>query len=251
MNSLLSIVEAADNLPAHPTSPYPTHSADGSERYVPFHLTFADFQASLPPIGLLRPSVLAELQADDGEEEGSPWQFYLTASSSGTRNITEEDKENMDVDEGDDLDLEVQCCLFADWVVKRGGEEMGRILQTIADKWRKEGKFEKQLAGEWILNILKWLSRLTTYLGWRNEQYQIYASPKSTFFTSQSLEGSFANKVFTLERAACALFGFATYGVHLTAYEGEGENMKLWVPRRSKTKPTYPGMLDNVSTIKL
>jgi hypothetical protein len=83
--------------------------------------------------------------------------------------------------------------------------------------------------------------------GWRNELYQIYASPKSSFLASRPLQGAFANKAFTLERAACAIFGFATFGVHLTAYEGEGENMKLWVPRRSRTKQTFPGVLDNVS----
>ena len=59
--------------------------------------------------------------------------------------------------------------------------------------------------------------------------------------------GTMSNKAFTLERAACAIFGLPTYGVHMTAYEGEGEDMKVWVPRRAKTKATWPGKLDNVS----
>lgn len=63
-----------------------------------------------------------------------------------------------------------------------------------------------------------------------------------------------------MERAACALFGFATFGVHCTgssvlssplsqlctdfrhseAYvEEPGEPMKLWIPRRSATKQTF------------
>ncbi|KAI9635984.1 NUDIX hydrolase domain-like protein [Dioszegia hungarica] len=228
MRSLLSIVEAADNLPAHPSSPYPTHSPDGTERYVPFHLTFSDFQASLAPVGLLRPTVLAELQADDGQEEGSPWQFYLTASASGSEAKQKEGNEGMEVDEhGEDLDVEVQCCFFADWVVRQGEEGMSRVMRETAERWKKEGKFAKQLAG------------------WRNELYQIYASPKSSFFSSTAPQAPFANKAFTLERAACALFGLATFGVHLMAYEGEGKDMMLWVPRRSTTKPTFPGMLDN------
>lgn len=51
------------------------------------------------------------------------------------------------------------------------------------------------------------------------------------------------------------LFGIVTYGVHLTAYVEIGEermreeNTKwgkmVWIPRRSSTKSTYPGMLDN------
>ncbi|KAH9984843.1 NUDIX hydrolase domain-like protein [Russula vinacea] len=45
--------------------------------------------------------------------------------------------------------------------------------------------------------------------------------------------------VFSMERAACALFGVVTYGVHMTF------PVRVWVPRRAATKPTYPGMLDN------
>ena len=56
-----------------------------------------------------------------------------------------------------------------------------------------------------------------------------------------------SNKAFTLERAACAIFGLPTYGVHMTAYEGEGDGMKVWVPKRAATKATWPGKLDNVS----
>lgn len=148
MSGLLTIVQAADNLPAHPTSPYPTHSADGSERYVPFHITFSDFQAGIPPVGLLRPSVLHELQSDDGGEAGSPWQFYLTTKPSASTSKLEKKTEGMEVDEdGEELDVEVQCCFFADWVVQKGGEEMHRCLQQSAERWKKEGKFENQLAG--------------------------------------------------------------------------------------------------------
>jgi hypothetical protein len=61
--------------------------------------------------------------------------------------------------------------------------------------------------------------------------------------------GTMSNKAFTLERAACAIFGLPTYGVHMTAYEGQGEDMKVWVPKRAKTKATWPGKLDNVSRL--
>ena len=68
--------------------------------------------------------------------------------------------------------------------------------------------------------------------GWRHEQYAVYGRDKSqrTYMA------------FTLERAACALFGFATFGVHLTAYTPDG---RVWVPKRSATKATWPGMYDN------
>ena len=58
---------------------------------------------------------------------------------------------------------------------------------------------------------------LTTFLsiGWRNELYAIYASPQSSALKN-SANKPFGNVAFHLERAACALFGLATFGVHLT-----------------------------------
>lgn len=58
---------------------------------------------------------------------------------------------------------------------------------------------------------------LTTLLlvGWRNELYAIYASPQSSALKN-SVDKPFGNVAFHLERAACALFGLATFGVHLT-----------------------------------
>ncbi|KAH9020616.1 NUDIX hydrolase domain-like protein [Lactarius hengduanensis] len=52
--------------------------------------------------------------------------------------------------------------------------------------------------------------------------------------------------VFSMERSACALFGVVTYGVHMTVYErDDGGRVRVWVPRRASTKPTFPGFLDN------
>ncbi|KAG9083615.1 hypothetical protein FS749_005890 [Ceratobasidium sp. UAMH 11750] len=70
---------------------------------------------------------------------------------------------------------------------------------------------------------------------WRNERYTIYVHP----FKDTGLE---ENVAFTLERSACELFGLVTYGVHMTMYLAD---YRIWVPRRSKTKQTWPGMLDN------
>lgn len=69
--------------------------------------------------------------------------------------------------------------------------------------------------------------------GWRNELYSIY--------------GPGRRAAFSLERSACALFGLATFGVHLTAYTGDvqDESLRIWVPRRAKNKSTWPSFLDN------
>lgn len=69
--------------------------------------------------------------------------------------------------------------------------------------------------------------------GWRNELYPIRGH-------NDTME-----KTISLERAASPLFGINTYGVHMTAYLNTPEGLKIWVPRRAKSKQTYGGMLDN------
>jgi 8-oxo-dGTP pyrophosphatase MutT (NUDIX family) len=68
---------------------------------------------------------------------------------------------------------------------------------------------------------------------WRGELYAVYG-PKG-------------EHLFSIERSASPLFGVVTYGVHLTGYTRDKESgeLRLWVPRRARTKQTYPGMLDN------
>ena len=42
------------------------------------------------------------------------------------------------------------------------------------------------------------------------------------------------------------LLGIRQYGVHMNGYIYDADNeLKMWIGRRSLTKPTYPGMLDN------
>lgn len=59
--------------------------------------------------------------------------------------------------------------------------------------------------------------------GWRNELYAIYASPRSSVFAGKSEERTpLGNAAFACERAACAVWGFATFGVHMTGACGVG-----------------------------
>ncbi|WVW81517.1 hypothetical protein I302_103511 [Kwoniella bestiolae CBS 10118] len=206
IRSLLPVIEVVDNFPYTP-----------SHSYVPFHLTLADFQNNLPALGLLRQDVLREMKA----VAKGIWEFEISTGKP---------------DETGDFHTEVICVYFTEELVKKGKEEIGRVMAKVVRGWKEEGKFPGPLAG------------------WRNELYTIYASPNSSGLyasshsTSQPVmvgPGTFKNVAFHLERAACALFGLATFGVHMTAYEGEGHAMKVWVPRRSKTKATWPGRLDN------
>ncbi|PWY96620.1 thiamine pyrophosphokinase-related protein [Aspergillus sclerotioniger CBS 115572] len=67
--------------------------------------------------------------------------------------------------------------------------------------------------------------------GWRNEMYPVYG-PGGEF-------------LLEMERSATPLFGVVSYGVHSTCYVDDADGLRIWVPRRSRTKQTYPGMLDN------
>jgi 8-oxo-dGTP pyrophosphatase MutT (NUDIX family) len=66
---------------------------------------------------------------------------------------------------------------------------------------------------------------------WRGELYAVYGLGKEL--------------LFNVERSASCLFGVVTYGVHLTAFTRQDGELKIWTPRRARTKQTYGGMLDN------
>lgn len=70
---------------------------------------------------------------------------------------------------------------------------------------------------------------------WRNELYPVFSEDGSV--------------LFEIERAASALLGVVTYGCHITVYVrqkvGGQDTIKIWVPRRTRSKQTYGGMLDN------
>lgn len=88
-------------------------------------------------------------------------------------------------------------------------------------------------------------------IGWREELYSIYGPPlpflqdASTGLYPSPLPGT--NLAFRLERAACSLFSLRTFGVHCTGYISNPttQETSLWVAKRSHSKPTWPGRLDN------
>lgn len=90
-------------------------------------------------------------------------------------------------------------------------EQQNKVIAKTLDKARKDGCF----------NVLK---------GWRDELYPV---------------GESRHSKISIERSASPLFGVVTYGVHMTAYVKDQDKIKIWVPRRSKNKQTYGGMLDN------
>jgi 8-oxo-dGTP pyrophosphatase MutT (NUDIX family) len=79
------------------------------------------------------------------------------------------------------------------------------------------------LEPEALAPILEQLAQEGFIPGWRNERYRIA-------------------DLFDIERAAARPFGLATRAVHVNGIVGES----MWLARRSATKATDPGMLDNL-----
>ncbi|PSN62197.1 hypothetical protein BS50DRAFT_533154 [Corynespora cassiicola Philippines] len=67
---------------------------------------------------------------------------------------------------------------------------------------------------------------------WRNELFPIYDAK--------------GKHVLSLDGAGIETFGILSYGCHLIAFVMTSDGLKYWVPRRAKTKLSYPGMLDNI-----
>lgn len=94
---------------------------------------------------------------------------------------------------------------------------------------------ERNSAFASIASKLRVKDELYTLKGWRDELYTVYYPEHEPYFL--------------VERAFSPLLGIVMYGVHLNGYippqlSYTGE-IQFWVPRRSKTKATFPGMLDN------
>ena len=80
--------------------------------------------------------------------------------------------------------------------------------------------------------VLRALATDGAIAGWRGEKY-----PVSTGFSEPPL--------MQMERAATPQFGVCAYGVHINGYVRLGDTIRLWIARRARDKPSYPGMLDN------
>ncbi len=83
-----------------------------------------------------------------------------------------------------------------------------------------------------VESVLKALKNTKIMTPWRDEPYAVTVQPGGP-------------PLFAMERAAVTLFGIRAYGVHLNGYVRQEDRIFLWVGRRSRTKHTYPGMLDN------
>ncbi|KAF8591698.1 hypothetical protein K439DRAFT_1546746 [Ramaria rubella] len=113
---------------------------------------------------------------------------------------------------------------FTSWVNEGGNYARTALMKRLVEEWRHANIFE---------SVLK---------GWSDEAVPIYHHENTAFDTRSP--GSMV--AFSVERASLPLFGFANFGCLLIAFFrcSESGKIMLWVPRRSKTKKTWPGRLD-------
>jgi 8-oxo-dGTP pyrophosphatase MutT (NUDIX family) len=86
--------------------------------------------------------------------------------------------------------------------------------------------------------------------GWRDEPYPIFGDGAAW---TPAADGP----LFQVERAVVPWLGARAFGVHINGYVASAESSSssssprrptaLWVARRSKNKPTWPGMLDHLA----
>lgn len=66
---------------------------------------------------------------------------------------------------------------------------------------------------------------------WNNELFPVY--------------GFGGEHILNMDGSGLDLFGVVNFAVHMIAYVMTKDGVRYWVPRRSKSKMSYPGMLDN------
>lgn len=89
---------------------------------------------------------------------------------------------------------------------------------------------ERTAATQEILLILR---ERGVIRGWRDEQYAV-----NRFFSEPPF--------LLMERAAVPYFGVCAYGVHVNAFVRAGADLRMWIGRRSISKFSEPGKLDQL-----
>ncbi|KAI0219601.1 Nudix hydrolase 20, chloroplastic [Lamellibrachia satsuma] len=104
--------------------------------------------------------------------------------------------------------------------------ELSQSLTTFTDRSNKVAE---------VLQKLREKDAFMALEGWRDECYDVKAR-----FAEPAL--------LKMERSATCLFGVVQYGVHINGYTYQrGEGLSIWLGKRSATKPTFPGLLDQMA----
>src|SRR5512144_1154094 len=84
-----------------------------------------------------------------------------------------------------------------------------------------------------VEKVLRQLAARGVIRGWRDEPYCVAAAPDQP-------------ALFLMERAAIPKFGIWASGVHVNGFVREGDELFMWIGRRSPDKHTAPNKLDQI-----
>ncbi|KAF9959515.1 hypothetical protein BGZ72_009459 [Mortierella alpina] len=108
--------------------------------------------------------------------------------------------------------------------------------------WLADYESRSEAIAQLLIELRENTDEFPSLKGWRDELYGVYTHIDDPAKTK-------GGAALAIERSACGLFGIHAYGIHLNGYVRTGpkaSDLQMWIARRSKTKPTYPGMLDNM-----
>lgn len=210
--NFLDVVAKCDNVHLQRNGPTLIDAAYNSEVLVPLYLSESPASAV---IGLLRPVIVQQLEVENqrsrDHNEPELWSIRVEppthiALRDGVRGAS------------------VSFRDFLDTPAKRTA-----AVKELCERWRDTELFADVCGPK----------------KWRAELYPIYADPFGEHdHPSTAGREDGLNFAFEMERSACALFGLVTYGVHMSIYEQTVEKdgkagIRVWVPTRALTKPTY------------
>ena len=84
-----------------------------------------------------------------------------------------------------------------------------------------------------VEKVLRRLAARGVIRGWRDEPYCVAAAPEQP-------------ALFLMERAGIPKFGIWATGVHVNGFVREGDELSMWIGRRSPDKYTAPNKLDQI-----
>ncbi|KAJ7839017.1 nudix hydrolase 20 [Mycena olivaceomarginata] len=213
----LDLVNVCGNMRVGRPSPIP-HPEFDSEHLVPLYLHDAP---DSPVIGLLRPQIIALLAAENRRAPAQPvWSG--PGIDGGIPGLQRAQRIGFHAS----LDTHAKRTV---------------AMREMCERWRDEGLFPD------IIGPKKW--RAEMYPVYR-DPFGVHDYPSGSGAEAEKADGEL-NFAFEMERAACALFGVVTYGVHMSTYQevpvgDRGEkSLRLWIPTRASTKSVWPGYLDN------
>ncbi len=85
-----------------------------------------------------------------------------------------------------------------------------------------------------VASVVEVLAKKGLIKGWYHEAYPVTRS-----FDQPAC--------FEIERAAAPFFGVCAFGVHINGYFEKDGEILMWVARRARDKPSFPGMLDHLA----